>query len=269
MIKIDLHTHSSASDGTLSPRSLVKLAAETGLRAISLTDHDTIDGIDDALQAGMDFGVEIIPGVEISVNWEEGSMHLLGYYIDHLHDSMTDALQTCKLSRDNRNEKILSRLNELGYNIKLEDVLKISPDGTCGRAHIARLLIESGRFETIGQVFDKLLNRGAAAYMERYRLQLKEAIQVIHDAGGIAVWAHPGNHSRLNRMLELLPKWGDFGLDGLESDYADHSIDLRDDLRKQALQYGLIYTGGSDFHGSIKPENSLGNGPEGGEIDEN
>ena len=126
MIKIDLHTHSSASDGTLSPGSLVKFAAESGLSAIGLTDHDTVDGIDDALQAGEDFGVEIIPGVEISVNWEEGSMHLLGYYIDHHHLSLTEALQTCKLSRENRNEKIIARLNELGYSIKLEDVLEFN-----------------------------------------------------------------------------------------------------------------------------------------------
>ncbi len=269
MTKIDLHTHSSASDGTLSPRSLVKLAAESGLTAIGLTDHDTVDGMDEALQAGREFGVEIIPGIEFSVNWEEGSMHLLGYYIDQYHISLTEALHTCKLSRENRNEKIIARLNELGYSIKLEDVLKLSPDGTCGRAHIANALIRSGYFKSVKEAFDKLLDYRAAAYIDRYRLQLEEAIQIIHDAGGVAVWAHPGNHYKINRMLELLPTWVDFGLDGLESDYSDHSINLRDDLRKQALQHGLIYTGGSDFHGLNKPENSLGRGPEGSEIDVN
>jgi len=267
VIKIDLHTHSSISDGELSPWQLVKIATEKELTTIALTDHDTIDGIDQARSAGKKFGIDIIPGVEFSVNHEDGSMHLLGYYIDHHNSELIRIISKLKSSRSDRNEKIVARLNELGYNVKIGDVLRLSPEGTCGRTHIAKVLVASGKFKTVSDVFDELIGHGCPAYLDRYRLQLKDAIELIHNAGGVAVWAHPGNHGKkMDRMLDRLSLWKSYGLDGLESDYATHSIILRDRLRKIALENGLIYTGGSDFHGSSKPDNQLGVGPEGVEI---
>jgi len=266
--RIDLHTHSSISDGLLTPRKLVELAAEEGLSTIALADHDTVDGIDEALSAGEEFGVEVIPAIEISVNHEDGSMHLLGYYIDHLNADLLEMLQKLKESREERNVKIIARLNELGYGIELNDVLALSTDGTCGRAHIAGALVARGYFPDVKSAFDALLNSRGPAYIDRYRLELNDAIDFIHHAGGAAVWAHPGNHAdKMERMLDRLALWKGYGLDGIESDYCDHTIELRDRLRSLAREYGLIYTGGSDFHGSIKPQNTLGSGPEGSEID--
>lgn len=270
MGRIDLHTHSNISDGLLSPWSLVRAAADEGLVAVSVVDHDTVEGTDEALRAGEEFDIELVPGVELSVDNEDGSMHLLGYYIDHCHSGLTRNLLDLKRFREDRNEKIIDRLNELGYRIRLEDVMKLSPEGTYGRAHIAGALVAAGFFRNVSTAFDKLLNRGGPAYIDRRRVRLEEAIELIHDAGGVAVWAHPGTHGedRMEELLTRLSKWKEFGLDGVESDYCDHTIALRDRLRDLAREHGLIYTGGSDFHGSIKPDNLLGRGPEGSDIDE-
>ncbi len=268
MSRIDLHTHSSISDGLLSPRKLVELAAEEGLSTIALADHDTVDGIDEALKAGEEFGVEVIPAIEISVNHEDGSMHLLGYYIDHHNADLLEMLQKLKESREERNIKIIARLNKLGYGVKSNDVLTLSTDGTCGRAHIAGALVARGYFPDVKAAFDALLNYNGPAYVDRYRLPLKDAIGHIHGAGGAAVWAHPGTHeNKMERLLNRLERWRGYGLDGIESDYCDHTIELRNRLRSLAREHELIYTGGSDFHGSIKPQNTLGSGPEGSEID--
>ena len=268
MSRIDLHTHSNISDGSLSPRRLVEHAVECGISAIALADHDTVDGIDDFLVAGAEFGIETIPAVEISVNHEDGSLHLLGYYIDHKHRELLESLKLMERARTERNEKIVARLNELGYPLKLEEVLSLSENGTFGRSHIARALVSRGYFGEVKTGFNALLRYGRAAYIDRFRLQLKDAIALIHAAGGIAVWAHPGmSGDKMENMLESLPRWKNYGLDGIESDYCNHSIALRDRLRQQASDINLIYTGGSDFHGEIKPENMLGCGPEGNEID--
>jgi len=266
--RIDLHTHSNVSDGLLSPRDLVRLAADEGISAIAVADHDTVDGIDEALEAGGEFGVKVVPAIEISVDHEDGSLHLLGYFIDHHNPDLLETLQNLKRAREERNILIISRLNELGYAVKLEDVRGMSPNGTYGRAHIAEALVASGYFSDVGSAFDALLNRDGPAYVDRYRLPLKDAVHHIHNAGGAAVWAHPGTHGdRLERLLDRLERWKGYGLDGIESDYCNHTMQLRDRLRSLAHQHGLIYTGGSDFHGSIKPENTIGSGPEGEEID--
>ena len=264
MTGIDLHTHSSISDGALSPRLLVKQASEIGLSAIAIADHDTVDGIDEALKAGIEFGIEVISAVELSVDHETGSMHLLGYFIDFHDPELLSILNRLKSAREVRNLKIISYLNELGYSITVEEVLELSPDGTYGRAHIGQALMRSGEFRDMDEIFDKLLGPRAAAYYNRFRLPLREAIRIIHSTGGLAVWAHPGLHeNKLENMLARLKSWHEGGLDGIESDYFNHSLELRDRLRNLAVEYGMIYTGGSDFHGSIKPQNKLGCGPGG------
>jgi len=266
--RIDLHTHSNISDGSLTPRQLVKYALECEISAIALADHDTVGGIVEFLAAGDELGVETIPAVEISVNHEDGSMHLLGYYINHLNTDLLNALKLMEEARDERNEKIVTRLNELGYPLKLEEVLSLSENGTCGRSHIARALVVRGNFNSVTDAFRALLRNGGPAYIDRFRLPLDKAIDLIYAADGVAVWAHPGlSGDRMESMLERLRKWSKIGLDGIESDYCNHSLALRDRLRRIAGENGMIYTGGSDFHGAIKLENALGCGPEGAEID--
>lgn len=266
---IDLHTHSRASDGSLTPTELVKQAAEKGIGTLSLTDHDTVDGVAEAVAAGEKFGVTVIPGVELSVNHELGSLHLLGYGID-VHDKpFLETVNQLRCSRNERNTRILARLEELRYPVSAEAVAELAGTGSVGRGHIGKALMNAGYFSSVEKAFEALLNRGSPAYVDRFRLLLKDAVALIHHAGGVAVWAHPGlHHEELPAMLELLPRWVEYGLDGLESDYSQHTLELRDRLRHLALQHGLIYTGGSDFHGDLKPDIRLGEGPEGMVIDE-
>ncbi len=268
-MRVDLHTHTTASDGTLTPTELIIKAKQLDISAISITDHDTVDGVQEAIAAGKSYGVEVISGVELSVNHEHGSLHLLGYGFDVNHSEFTKTVAKLRDSRSERNVKIIARLNELGYAISEDDVAAVAGDGTIGRGHIGYALVKSGLFPTIKSTFAELLNRGAKAYVDRFRLELRDAVMLIHSAGGVAVWAHPGVHrEELPDMLNLLPGWVGFGLDGLESDYSQHTIAFRDQMRKLAEQLGIIFTGGSDFHGALKPSIKLCDGAEGNPIDE-
>ena len=263
MGKIDLHTHSTASDGSLSPTELIIKAHEHGVNRLALTDHDTIDGITEALYAGDKSGIEVIAGIELSVNYETGDLHLLGYGFDSLHHELNTIVKKLQNSRSDRNDRIITKLNELGYPDLEESLQEFSGDGVVGRGHIAQALLKSGKFESVQDVFEQLLSIGSPAYVDRYRLTIEDAISMIHRAGGIAVWAHPGLYDDFENMLLQLPNWVDAGLDGLESDYSMHSIELRDRLRSIAISHGIIYTGGSDFHGSLKPDIMLGQGANG------
>jgi hypothetical protein len=204
--------------------------------------------------------------VELSVDHEDGSLHLLGYGFDHHNQALRETIGTLRKSREERNVRIINRLNEFGYSIKLEDVLRLTEEGTYGRAHIAQALVAAGYFGDVRQAFEVMLGKEKPAYQDRKRLPLHDAIAALHQAGGIAVWGHPGlDNTRLEDLIARLPKWVEQGLDGIESDYHDHTQELRDRLRGLAKKYGIIYTGGSDFHGSIKPDNHLGEGA-GGEL---
>lgn len=262
MKHVDLHTHSKSSDGMLTPRELVFEAKRIGLHAISLTDHDTVDGLDEALTASEECGIHFIPGVELSVDHEKGSLHLLGYGINHKDPILVSTLRQLSDSRENRNIKIVAKLGQLGYPITYESVKKHSKEGTLGRGHIALALIEAGYVSSVEEAFGRLLTKDGPAYIDRYRLSIYDAIDMIHSVGGAAVWAHPGLHEeRLPEMLEQLPDWVKGGLDGLETDYSQHSEKQCRELQRVAHRFGLICTGGSDFHGEIKPGINLGNGP--------
>ncbi|MFC2150527.1 PHP domain-containing protein [Calditrichota bacterium] len=266
---IDLHSHSTASDGSHTPTELVKDAAQLGVTTLALSDHDTVAGIDEAFTAGSVHGIEIIPAVEISVDTPGDDMHLLGYGIDHHNTELVDVLNKLVDGRHTRNKEIVSKLNELGLAISYDDVLAISKEGVPGRAHIAEALWQKGLIAEFNDAFEKYLKRGKPAHADRFRYQIADAIALIHRAGGIAVWAHPGLHrDRLEEMLGYLPEWVDAGLDGIESDYFNHSLELRDRIRGIAVEHGLIYTGGSDFHGLIKYENTLGVGAGGKPVDQ-
>ncbi|NIA20884.1 MAG: PHP domain-containing protein [Anaerolineaceae bacterium] len=258
---VDLHIHSTASDGALAPGEIVGLAAEIGLRAIALTDHDTASGVGEALEAGRRAGLEVLTGVEISAEFPEGTMHILGYGFDPQDDGLKEALAQFRRNRDERNPRILARLAELGVPVSLETVREKATGQTVGRPHIAQCLVEAGHVASVDEAFRLYLGRGAAAYVNRRRATAEEAIRMIHGAGGLAVLAHP---MQLRRpMLEIrrtVRELAARGLDGLEAWHPDHSTDDTRTFEVLARELDLVVTGGTDFHGSLRREVRLGVG---------
>jgi len=258
---IDLHAHTSASDGTYSPNELVTLAKSEGIEAIAITDHDTIEGVPEALEAGEKIGLEVIPGVEISIDHQPGSMHVLGLFLDIKNKKLIEYLTVLQASRSSRNPKIIEKLNELGLAISMEDVQKISGGGQVGRPHIAAALLKDGYVSSNQQAFDKYLKKGAIAYFERSRLTREETVDMIHGAGGLVILAHPNtlgvNGSSFSYLMSELKE---VGFDGLEVFYNSHSQTDEDRLMKIVDKNGFIISGGTDFHGQNKPSIKLGVG---------
>ena len=261
MNRIDLHTHSTASDGSFRPAEVVRLAKEAGLQALALTDHDTTDGLAEALAAGKEFGVEVITGVEISTRHAGDTMHILGYFLDFHSGELEERLGVLKQARKDRNPKIIAKLNALGIPITMEQVEAISGGGQVGRPHIARALLEGGYVRDLQQAFDIYLKNSGKAYVQKFRFPLREALGMIRDAKGVPVLAHPftmnlGSAGALrDRLLDLQAH----GLAGVEVYYSDHSPEQEALYLKLAQELGLLVTGGSDFHGANKPEVTLGN----------
>jgi len=258
---IDLHTHTDESDGTYSPTALVTLAKEQGIEAIAVTDHDTIEGLPEAMETGKRLGVEVIPGMELSVEYGPGSMHILGLLINPEDKGLNDTLAELQESRSARNPRIIEKLNELGMPITMKEVEIISGGGQLGRPHIAAALVKNGHVNNTQEAFDKYLKKGATAYFERRRLSRKEAADVIHGAGGLIILAHPGtlavNGSKFDKLLSELK---DAGFDGIEVFYNNHSQAEEDRLMKIADKLEFIISGGTDFHGENKPSIKLGVG---------
>jgi predicted metal-dependent phosphoesterase TrpH len=248
---VDLHIHSTYSDGVLTPVELVDLAESKGLSAIAITDHDTADGIDETMQRGLEKGIEIITGIEMSSWHGETSMHILGYNFNH-HDTQFDSrLRLLQNGRETRNKRIIENLNNLGIGVELEELQQYSEYGQTGRPHIARLLVDKGITKTVDLAFKDYLGRGAAAYAERFRFSAHDAIAMIRQAGGVAILAHPASldPSLLSTRL-LLKDLLTVGLDGVEVYYPSHSARAVKALVKMAKDLGLLMTGGSDFHDS-------------------
>lgn len=258
---IDLHTHTYASDGTYSPTALVTLAKEQGIEAIAVTDHDTIEGLPEAMEAGERLGVEVVPGMELSVEYGPGSMHILGLLINLEDKGLNDTLAKLQESRSSRNPQIIEKLNELGMPITMEEVEKISGGGQLGRPHIAAALVKNGYVHNTQEAFDKYLKKGASAYFERRRLSPEGAADLIHGAGGLLILAHPGtlavNGPKFDNLLSELK---DAGFDGIEVFYNNHSHAEEDRLMKIADKLEFIISGGTDFHGENKPSIKLGVG---------
>ncbi len=260
MAFIDLHTHSNASDGTLPPRDLVRLAKDSGLAAIALTDHDTIDGLAQAVPAGEELGLEVIPGVEISAKYLSGSMHVLGFFLDYGSDLLAQRLAVLKQARKDRNPQIIAKLRDLGIPVTMAEVEAISGGGQVGRPHIARAILEKGRVRSMQEAFDIYLGNNGKAYVSKYRFPPGEAIAMIRDAGGIPVLAHPftlGLHTAAT-LKPLLKDLAGLGLAGVECYYPEHSPDQEALYLGIARELGLLITGGSDFHGDNKPDIRLG-----------
>ena len=266
---VDLHSHSTASDGTFAPAEVVRLAARCGLSGMALTDHDTIGGIAEAAAEAKAAGIDFLTGIEISAEYAPGTMHILGYGVDPGSKSLRELTTQLIEGRDNRNPKIIARLQELGVAITMEEVelearsAEAERGGTrkpVGRPHIAAILLRKGYGSSMKQAFDKYLAPGGSAYFDKERLTPRRALEMIHESGGLPVLAHPvqlrtENDGQLERVIKDLK---DLGLEGLEVIHSDHDAALVEKYGRLAERFGLVKTGGSDFHGTNKKDIQLG-----------
>ena len=241
----DLHIHTTASDGALSPTQIVRAAADARLAAIAITDHDNIDGIDEALAAGREMGVEVIPGIELSaIHGDKVEVHVLGYYIDHHKESFVSRLKILCEARTERGRKIVEQLNQVGVPISFDRVMAIAGGGAVGRPHVAKALVELGVVSGIDSAFGKYLVEGTPGFVPRYKISPAEAVAMIIDAGGVPCCAHVAKLNREDLLVELK----DRGLRGIEVEHPDHTPAGARYYRKFAAKHDLIATGGSDAH---------------------
>ncbi len=258
---IDLHTHSTASDGTFSPKELVLLAKKEGLKALALTDHDTIDGLREAYETAREVKLDFLCGVEISIKFDgPGHFHLLGYFLSPDIKGIEETLSLLKKARNRRNELMIEKLRSLGVEITLEELSAIAK-GEIGRPHFAKLLVEKGVVRNFEEAFERFLKKGAPAYVPKALLNPEEGIRHILKSGGIPVLAHPItlklNGKALSSYLESLKE---MGIKGIEVYYSEHNKAFTEFLLHEAERLGLLITGGSDFHGANKPDIKLGRG---------
>lgn len=254
---IDLHTHTTHSDGSDTPEEVVEKAARSGAVALAITDHDTVSGLARGGSAARQLGVEFVDGIEISAEYSPGTMHLLGYCID---GAVIEAdLVELKEARDQRNPQIATRLQELGMDIPYEEVQALAGGEVVGRPHFARLMMQKGYVQSIQDAFNRFLAKGTPAYVEKLRLSPEKAIDLIHRAGGVAVLAHPYQLKlpSLEDVDNLAGELAGMGLDGIEAVYSRHSEKERTDYAEIARRHELLVTGGSDYHGTYKPDLNL------------
>ena len=250
---VDLHAHSTASDGANTPVEVVETAARAGLAALALTDHDTLAGVAAAIDVGERLGVRIVAGVELSLMDGEVEVHMLGLHISRI-SALQDELEAVRDSRKVRAERIVAKLNELGVPVTVDAVLAQAGGGAIGRPHIARALIAGGWVRDLREAFDRYLGAGRPANVEKRRITVADGIRLIHECGGLAVVAHPGADGRRERVEPLVK----LGLDGLEVRHPGHSAE--DTMRIEALadHFGLVKSGGSDWHGAANGPRVLG-----------
>ncbi|MBU5331672.1 PHP domain-containing protein [Anaerocolumna aminovalerica] len=263
---IDLHVHSTASDGSLTPEEVVQLAVESQLSAFALTDHDTLAGIKAAQVAAEQAAekgnsIEVIPGTEISAAYDKKDIHILGLFIDSDNQVLNKELNNARLERDRRNEKMASNLQKAGIDITVEKMREVDRDAVLTRAHFAKYMVAHGYVKTNQDAFTKYLNSDSSYYVPREYLKPEEAIGLIHQAGGLAILAHPLLYKySLEGVEKLVAYLVDFDLDGLEVIYSANMGFDEGRLRHIANKYNLAITGGSDFHGAAKPHIKLGVG---------
>jgi predicted metal-dependent phosphoesterase TrpH len=258
---IDLHLHSTHSDGSLTPAQLAERGAAIGLSGMALTDHDSLGGVRTFLDACGRQGMRAVSGVEISANVEKGTLHMLGYCVDLSNDRLLSALRRIRGGRSDRNQKILRKLNGLGLDVTWEAVQAFAGQDVVGRPHFAQALVAGGHVPSIKEAFNLYLAKGKPAYADRFRLSARESIGVIAGAGGVPVLAHPctlglGASALQTLILELKR----MGLQGIEAHYSEHTPAQTDQYLRLAREADLIVTGGTDFHGEINPDVKLGVG---------
>lgn len=259
---IDLHTHSTASDGTDSPRKLVRKAAEMGLEAMALTDHDTVQGLDEALEAGREFGVEVIPGCELSAESFEGAgwLHIVGLWIPQDPKPLNDAFEWVIEGRRTRNHEIVEKLRKLGINTTYERIAARA-GGTIGRPHFAQELLSLGVVNNIQHAFNEYLGDKGKAYVPKRKLTPQKALGLLKEIGATAILAHPFILGvTMKRVEEIVRELMDLGLDGIEVHYTEHDDLATRNFAELADKLGLLVSGGSDYHGTVKPRVKLGTG---------
>ena len=256
---IDLHSHSTASDGSDSPAALVDLAARTGLSALALTDHDTVAGLAEARAAAAGAGVRLVQGCELSCEVGSATMHLLVYFLDDGPGPLQDSLAGMQAARADRNRRIVDVLQAHGLDVTLEEILDEAGGGSVGRPHVAGVLLRKGYVSSVQEAFDVWLAKGKPAYLDRDRLLPADAIALAHASGAVAVLAHPTSLGFSGETLEgFVGALAADGLDGVECEYGRYAPELRASLRALAARHGLAVTGGSDYHGRYKPDIALG-----------
>lgn len=258
---IDLHVHSTASDGTLTPSEVVCLAKKMNLKAMALTDHDTVSGIKEALHTAKEYDIELIPGIEISCSYENKEIHIVGLWVDYENMAFLNRLHEMQVTRDTRNEQMSQKFAELGIDVPVNELIKTYPDAIITRAHFASYLKDKGLVSSTKEAFDRWLNDRGPCFVPRYKLPAEDAIALIHYVGGIAILAHPilyrMNDKDLANMVTALSH---FKLDGIEAVYSTYSESDERLIRRLAKENKILLSGGSDFHGDNKPTIQLGIG---------
>jgi predicted metal-dependent phosphoesterase TrpH len=257
---IDLHTHTTASDGTYAPDELVREAVRRGVRILAVTDHDSVEGVPPAFLAARDHPLlEVVPGIEINTDAPGGEVHVLGYFLDYEAGWLQDLLREFRVERAARVHRIAERLAALGHPIDAEEVLALVQEGSAGRPHVAQVMVRRGYVGTVREAFDRFLAAGKPAYVPHRKLLPREACEVIRRARGLAVVAHPGFHEDPETMVRELAATG--LLDGVECYYAEHSPEQTARFLGLCAELALVPTGGSDFHGPKVRAATLGQPP--------
>lgn len=247
-LKADLHSHTTASDGLNSPSEIVEFAKKANLAAIAITDHDSVSGVEEAVHKANELGIEVIPGIEMSTVENNQEIHILGYLINHKNEHFLDSLSELLIVRDKRNEMMIAKLNELGIEITMDEVAaKIRREGAnVGRPHIGEVLIDKGIVKTMEEAFDNYLGKDGKAYTNPVRISPEEGINIIKNAGGVPVLAHPGIYDDDEMVIRLIK----YGLAGIEAYHPDHDEEGEKKYQQMADDFGVLATAGSDFHGS-------------------
>jgi predicted metal-dependent phosphoesterase TrpH len=251
MSGIDLHTHSDESDGTFTPSEVVRRAAEVGLDVVALTDHDTTAGLEEAAEAAREVGVELVPGVEFSAEYQATSIHVLCYWMDPSNEELQTELQRLRDDRFRRGEMMIEKLQALGFDISFERVREIAGGGNIVRPHVAQAMVEAGIVADEAEAFDRFIADGGPAHVPKHALDPLDSVDLIGRAGGVCVLAHPGMWGAQSSVPDdLIAAMAERGMVGLEVDHTDHTPEQRSTYRAMAGRLGLVATGGSDCHGT-------------------
>ena len=258
---VDLHVDSTASDGTFTPKEVVKLAAKAGLSAFALTDHDTVKGVDEAIEAAKKLNLEVIPGVEISTRYKEKEIHIVGLFLDHHNSQLLVGLGNEIDIRNKRNQMLIEKFNEYGFPVTMEKMHEMFPDSVITRAHFASYMAKKGYVKSTLDAFNRYLGEGMPLYVPRDKKSPEEAIKLITSAGGVAILAHPLlYHLTMGELKDLCIMLKDLGLVGIESMYSTYKGFDELSVKNLAKEVGLLESGGSDFHGANKPHIKIGSG---------
>ena len=262
---IDLHTHSTCSDGTLTPEELAAAALEMGLEAVALTDHDTVSGVERFLAAASGTPLHAVPGVELASMLFNKDIHIVGLFIDPRNGTLLSALEQMRLWREARNAEMVEKIRSKGYEISMDEVLTEAGGESVGRPHMAAVLLRKGYFENMQGVFNRLIGRNGSCYVCRQYYPVDACIRLIHEAGGLAIWAHPlhAAHGARAALRKIGSRLVSYGLDGLECYYSMFAEQQQTDALEFANARSLLISGGSDFHGASHPQVKMGTGIDG------